>query len=658
MQQGNPQIMQQPMMPQQQPQMNQMMNSMGPNSGPPQMIQQQQPQQQHFMMQNAPPQQQQGQQGPHGPPGQQMNVHMQQPNAQMMPPQLNQRMPLPNTIQLMQQQQQVSQNQQGPPGGPQMMGNQPQQQAQMMNTDPMSALKTLTSTNPMPQPMDVNMQSPGMMNVRHQMPANALPQQAPMRGPSPRGAMIMQPGSNYMHPNQANQQMAGGNMQPFGSPGPMHAPSPGSGLMSNAGPTGHHMIPGQPAGQWTPHMPAPGTPSAPSPRASSIGSPAGNYINYNASLNTPNPSVHSIPSPASNMMAAPSPGPIINDDTRKYQMKLAHLQRFVEPLKRMIDRVERSNGSNSREMIKFKQLYGLIASPESSKVSLDVLNKCEQVLEKLDLFKPGKSAIPQIATPLPAQQVLSPSPLADPMLVAPGSVGPPINTSVGSSSNICQPLIDAIMANIKRPNFHSTLSRTFSPACAALGIIPSYSTNSVYPIDLASETKGANQKSQLEPPSGKSVLEGEIARLDHKFKVEEDPINHAGAAGTQIVVNLESNELPFVPPLVVKIPEKYPQQPPTSVTYTDLTCSSNLTSDQYLSSLFNCAGGNSDGDQKNGKSCSNGLSGDPSNEFFNRIVNIFTLNCKKLPQSHSLTTLLLTWEASVKQACSMHCRNV
>lgn len=606
-----------------------MINQIPPNNGPPQMVQQQ-PQQQHFIMQSQPqPQQQQ----PLGPPGQTMAGHIQQP-GQMMPPQMNQRMAGPNNAQMMQQQ--MSQNSQPPPMGP---GQVPQQQ-NIMNQDPMSALKTMTGANSMPQSMEMGIPSNTMVNVRHQIATASMPGQ-PIRGPSPRGTMMAGPG--YMHPGQGNQSGPVGNIQSFGSPASMHAPSPSGGIMSNAGASGHHIIPGQSAGQWTPHPVTPS--SAPSPRAPSIGSPANNYI-YNSSLNTPNPMMQGA-SPAPNVMAVPSPGSMANEDTRRYQIKLNQLQKYVEPLKRMIDKYERTT-TQQKEMSKFKQLYELIACPESNKVSLEALTKCESVLEKMEVLKSSKPHLPSMA---PLQQQPSPIPLVDPMLAPPGSVGPPISTSVGSSANICQPLIDSIIANIKKPNFHSTLARTFSPACAALGIIPSHATNSLFPVDLLAEHKV--KKSTLEDSDSKSVLQGEIAQLDHKFKVEEDPINHPGSSATQIVVNLESSELPFVPPLVVKIPEKYPQQPPISVTYTTPAPHASSSFNPDLTSLIN-ANNNSE----SGESKLLATSTCDSSDFFHRIVSIFTLSCKKLPQSHSLTTLLLTWEASVRQACTSHCRNV
>lgn len=296
--------------------------------------------------------------------------------------------------------------------------------------------------------------------------------------------------------------------------------------------------------------------------------------------------------------AAPSPQ---SEEQRRYAEKLQQLSKFIDPLRKMIERIERDDmGQNKNEVTKIKRLLDIISDPQSfgRGVTLETLLKCEQVLEKMDFkLKPAMHAVSE----------------------PPAHMQPMHQQSV-TSSNVCQPLVDAILANIKKPHFQSTLSRTFSPAAAALGIIQTNSNISSFRSDIASESVESRMVRRQEELDGqesssKDILEGEIARLDPKFKVEEDVLSHPASKSTQLIVNLDSLDLPYVPPLVVRIPESYPSQPPVYLT-------------------------------------EDGHAVDCEDNFFSRIDWLFKCNCEKLAASHSLTSLLLTWEQSVRQACS------
>ena len=134
--------------------------------------------------------------------------------------------------------------------------------------------------------------------------------------------------------------------------------------------------------------------------------------------------------------------------------------------------------------------------------------------------------------------------------------------------------------------------------------------------------------------SSKCVLEGEIARLDPKFKIEEDPLSHPGSMSTQILVYLDSPDLPYVPPITVRVPDSYPSQPPTLVSDNPLVFS-------LTSSIYDVTGSSTSDNES-----------DPGDNFFNRVQSLFDVNCRKLPAAHSLTSLLQTWELSVRQASS------
>lgn len=308
-------------------------------------------------------------------------------------------------------------------------------------------------------------------------------------------------------------------------------------------------------------------------------------------------------SPAS---AASVPSPQM-DEEKRYAEKLQQLSRFITPLQNMIERIEQDtvghnkNEELKKEVLKIKRLLDIISNPhsigkEKIQVRMDLLLRCEQVLEKMD-FKQRP-----VGTAVSDHQ--------------PTHVQQPVPQNI--SSNICQPLLDAITANIKKPHFQSTLARTFSPAAAALGIIPTNSTTSSQKSEsLIQDDKLIKSESISEEISCKSVLEGEIARLDPKFKVEEDLLSHPASDSTQLVINLDSLDLPYVPAIVVRVPSSYPTSPPVFL-------------------------------PENSSNYSVG----EDDSFFCRIDSLFRNNCQRLPCPHSLTSLLQTWEQSVRQACS------
>jgi mediator of RNA polymerase II transcription subunit 15 len=581
--------------------------------------QQQQLQQNNFGLNNFNPEPQQLQQQP--------QVFEQYPIQSNQIPMMN-----------MQQQQQVKQQQMAPPGmmpqqpqqqqqqpQPQYMMsgmNQPQQQPmppQMMNPnqgnvgtnmDPMSALKTMSSTNQVPDSMQ------GMIQ-RHTVPPQQ-PHHPPMnmgpnmtRGPRVAGPYVTQGGMNYMPNSPANAGMMGHPQQQhsmYGGPGtPMSGASPRPAF--NAG-----MIP------------------SPASMASGMG-----YSGV--TLNTP-----IMPSHVS------SPGGVASPQNEEHKMKLqklAQLSKFIEPLKHTIEKIEVSENirdmqDNKKEVAKIKHLLEIISEPSSvGRVTLDTLIKCENVLVKMDLKIPR----PPLQEPNGGNQLtrmLKEDP--QPVLTQPIS-------SMTSSSNPCQPLLDVITANLKKPGFQATLSRTFSPAAAALGIIPTNSTISMFRSSLPDlMDTNSSSNSSLSPPmkkkrknshdssedsdseqNSKCVLEGEIARLDPKFKVEEDPLSHPDSRSTQVLVYLDSPDLPYVPPITVRIPDSYPSQPPSLVMDNPFVFS-------LTSNIFDVS--------------SSSQESDGVDNFFNRVQSQFDLNCRKLPATHSFTSLLQTWELSVRQASS------
>lgn len=108
------------------------------------------------------------------------------------------------------------------------------------------------------------------------------------------------------------------------------------------------------------------------------------------------------------------------------------------------------------------------------------------------------------------------------------------------------------------------------------------------------------------------MVQGEIARLDTKFKVQLDPLQVEGATTIRIICRLDDLNLPSVPPIEIAIPNAYPEKPPVC-TFDD---------DEYRASTF-----------------------------LNTTKNIFDQNVSKLAKQHSVTSLLQTWVRFVAIRC-------
>lgn len=115
---------------------------------------------------------------------------------------------------------------------------------------------------------------------------------------------------------------------------------------------------------------------------------------------------------------------------------------------------------------------------------------------------------------------------------------------------------------------------------------------------------------QVEVPH---VLQGEIARLDHKFRVGFDHTVQIGAKTLKLVCYLNDPYLTCVPPIFIEIPDDYPLSPPT--------CS-------LLEHEMNAT------------------------KFLESVQQIFAARMLKMPSLYSLSHVLDTWEMAIRQACS------
>ncbi|KAI9586062.1 mediator of RNA polymerase II transcription subunit 15 [Glossina fuscipes] len=267
-------------------------------------------------------------------------------------------------------------------------------------------------------------------------------------------------------------------------------------------------------------------------------------------------------SPSSNLN---TPGQVANSpfnphEEQLYREKYKQLTKYIEPLKRMVAKFS-NDGAQIEGQTKMRKLLEILSNP-SQRVSLETLLKCEKVLEKMEIGN--------------------------------------IVQQFGKSPN---PLMEVITNTLQSPIANHTLYRTFRPTLELL-----LGTDISAPPPLKkSKTTNSNE---TEIPH---LLQGELARLDTKFKVSLDTTVQNNTQSIKLICCLDDKKLPSVPPININIPEEYPLSSPDCILIEqDYTCTS----------------------------------------FLKSVQSAFTARIAKLPKLYSLSHLLNTWEMSVRQACS------
>ncbi|PNF30136.1 hypothetical protein B7P43_G01265 [Cryptotermes secundus] len=274
-----------------------------------------------------------------------------------------------------------------------------------------------------------------------------------------------------------------------------------------------------------------------------------------SSLNTPGPAV-------------PTPSPCSLQEDQAYREKVRQLSKYIEPLRRMINRM---GNDDVEKLSKMKKLLEILSTP-SRRMPLETLIKCEVVLEKLD-FKRGEGSVaPQAAHLIPLKE-----------------------------HHIFSPLLEAVNNTLQSPVVNHTLQRTFGP-CLEVLFGPEIK---MLPPPLK---KKKIEESQNDIPD---VLQGEIARLDQRFKVSLDPTQQPGSRSVQLLCWLDDRHLPCVPPVSLSVPEDYPHSPPRC----------HMAPHEHSSTQFLCA-----------------------------VQKALASRIRKLPSRFSVSQLLDTWEMSVRQA--------
>lgn len=255
-------------------------------------------------------------------------------------------------------------------------------------------------------------------------------------------------------------------------------------------------------------------------------------------------------------------------EDQQYMEKLKQLSKYVEPLSRMINKIDK-NEDRKKDLSKMKSLLNILTDP-NTRCPLKTLQKCEIALEKLK----NDMAVP---TPPPP--------------------------SGAKPQYLCQPLLDAVMANLRSPVFNHSLYRTFAPPMAAIH----------GPPIMGPHVSGRKRKLEEEEKSSvPNLLQGEVARLDVRFTVNLDSTLPSNNGTLHLLCRLDDKSLPSVPPLQLSVPADYPEQSPQ------------WSQDQHSYE---------------------------ANSFLQTLHRTMTSKLLQLPDKHSVTELLQTWAQSVRQAC-------
>lgn len=360
---------------------------------------------------------------------------------------------------------------------------------------------------------------------------------------------------------------------------------------------------GRGAGTMQPHVPSPGFPrqGTPTPTSASPAPPlSASNSQSSPAFVSPSPSSNMVHSPAAggnsggmgrgaSHIGAPSPSGMINTpgqsqqpspanqalsssqvEDAAYAEKVRQLSKFVAPLRCMIERIGNEDAEKSKKM---KQLHDMLQNPQRRRMPMDTLLKCEMVLEKLEIHRDA-----EVEAPVP----------------------PNMETCIAN-------LEEALTTVSKSPCAAHTLHRTIFPALSVL-LGPTYVTNPV---------KHFKRENPLQPPPEtpniSDVVQGEVARLNARFRVNLDCQMPPGSDELTLICQLDDPNLPCVPPITLTVPAKYPEKPPRC----DLLAVDYETTD-----------------------------------FLKSIRESMLVRLQNMPPHCSLTMMLHSWEMSVRQACS------
>ncbi|XP_031574247.1 mediator of RNA polymerase II transcription subunit 15-like isoform X2 [Actinia tenebrosa] len=473
-----------------------------------------------------------------------------------------------------------------------MMGQQ-QQQQQPMNAQTMAQLtqamqqhQQYTSNLPNQQQMQVTSQ-PVQQQPVHGHPATV----SAMNQSHPSPQMVSSQHGQQSHAVSSTVSQMQARMQTVPSPAmrtPASHPSPA---------TSQPIIP-SPAYQPTP-SPAPGIQHGmtPSPQQHMIPqSPATSSVPTPVTLNVQSPA--SILNPASVGPPAASPAPLSAAEEQAYLEKHKQLSVYIEPLNRMINKMNRDQEHSTNDLKKLKNFLDILTNP-SKRLSLAVLEKCEQVLKKMNL-KPPQRTTTQTASPTTATQSTAVAKASAAALTASNKAFPSSEDHPQISG---QALFETVVKHLKSPLFSHTLKRTFSP------VVQSMEGPPICPPPPPTKKIRLTQVTQKKC-SLPHTLQGELARLCDRFTIKPEIYTGNSQRSTLLRCSIHDEFLPAVPPIEISVPQNYPHSSPG--------CNANAYE---------------------------------TTPFLLKIRSQLLSELRRMPGFYSVTSLLGAWEASIRLAC-------
>uniref|UniRef100_A0A182WGV3 Mediator of RNA polymerase II transcription subunit 15 n=1 Tax=Anopheles minimus TaxID=112268 RepID=A0A182WGV3_9DIPT len=391
--------------------------------------------------------------------------------------------------------------------------------------------------------------------------------------------------------------MPGGNVYP-GSGGAVRSVTPNNFLRQSPSPSvpspvgpGAHGPPSHP-GQM---IPSPALIPSPNPHMSGVAQRSNIGQSPGGSLNTPGQPGGAVPSPLN------------PQDEQLYREKYRALTKYIEPLKRMIAKME---NDDIDKIAKMKRLLEILSNP-SVRIPLETLHKCEAALTS------QLGSIRETPTNNPLVEAVSSS--------LQGASG---NHTLQRTFRPClEALFGPDIKNLpppsKQPRLAQDDSITVNGGTAGGGVTSGGATTTTSTTTAVTSTASGgntagsaattNTTTSTAPQEIPHILQVEIARLDQKFKVSLDQCAISGTRTIKLICWLDDKNLPCVPPVAVTIPEDYPLTAPS--------CS--LIEQEYNAT-----------------------------PFLILVQKSLMARICKLPGLFTLSHLLDTWEMSVRQACS------
>ncbi|KAI8491668.1 mediator complex subunit Med15 [Branchiostoma belcheri] len=226
-----------------------------------------------------------------------------------------------------------------------------------------------------------------------------------------------------------------------------------------------------------------------------------------------------------------APSPRNATEEQAYLEKWKQLSKYIDPLQRMIKRVSNTDGTSPTARRIARRPEG---DPIRGRAGTEAAHAVRAKRVRIVLWNIW-------------------NPRAVPLVIT--RAGTPVSNVIAAQSqqHMCQPLLDAVASQLGSPMLNHTLKRTFGPALTALHGPP---------ICFPGPPPKRQRTILRQECSIPNILQGEVAKLDQKFKVSLDPTQNNSSTSVHLVCKLDDRSLPSVPPIFVVVPEQYPEESP------------------------------------------------------------------------------------------------